>query len=111
IMNSLPFDVESNLGLVSSLGAVNVDVDSNTTYDLNGVVYQGAAGLAAVTKTPLNYPISVVGTFTDISKVTPVVHATQVYSGNTLEGPFVDHLSGYVSARNGNSLTVHGSLL
>jgi hypothetical protein len=111
ILNTLPFDVESNLGLVSSLGAVSVQVDSSTTYDLNGLVYQGSAGLAAAAKTSLNFPIAVVGTFTDTSKVTPVVHATQVYTGNTLEGPFIDHLQGYVTARNGNSLTVHGSLL
>ncbi len=111
ILNTLPFDVTSNLGLVSSLGAVKVQVDGNTTYDLNGLVYQGAPGLAATVQIPLNSPIAVVGTFTDISKVTPVVHATQVYAGNSLEGSFIDHLIGYVTARNGNTLTVHGSLL
>ena len=112
VLNTLPFDVESNLGLISSLGAVTVQVDANTTYDVNGLVYQGSAGLAAVAaSTPTNYPIAVVGTFTDISKVTPVIHATQVYTGNSLEGAYIDHLIGYVSARNGNTLTVHGTEL
>ena len=46
---------------------------------------------------------------TDISGVTPVLHATQVLAGNSQEGPLVDHVTGTVSARSGNTVTLHNA--
>ncbi len=51
------------------------------------------------------------GTFTDVSKVTPVLTATQVYAGNTLEGAGVDRVIGEIRSRVGNVITVHGASL
>jgi hypothetical protein len=105
ILNSRPF-----ADVTSSLGAINVTTDSNTVYDLSGVTYSGAAGLAAVQKLGLNSPIAAIGTLTDISKVTPVMHATQVYAGASLEAYNYEHIEGIIGARSGNTLTVKGSV-
>ncbi len=110
ILNSSPFDDQYS-ATYSGVGAVNVSVDANTTYDLNGVVYTGANGLAQIGRLQLNAFVAVVGAFTDVSQVTPTLHATQVYAGNSLEGLSFDRVVGYVSARAGNSLTVHGALV
>jgi len=108
VLNSIPFADES---LLTTFGAVNVAIDANTVYDFNGTIYTGAAGLAAMASLQLNTPVSAVGTFTDLSGVTPVLHATQVYTGNSQESPLVDHMIGYVSSRSGDTLNVHGALL
>lgn len=109
IINGTPFDDQYSVSY-SGVGAVNVTVDGNTTYDINGVVYTGSAGLAQIAKQPLNAYVSAVGAFSDISQVTPTLHATQVYAGNSLEGLSVDRIDGIVSARSGNNLTIHGAL-
>src|SRR2546429_2603923 len=49
------------------------------------------------------------GTLGDLSGNTPGFHATAVYAGTSLESPVADHISGVVSARSGNTLTVHGA--
>lgn len=107
IMNSLPAYDYNLYG--ATFGAVNVVIDSNTVYDLNGVPYTGTAGLTAMNSLPLNSVVGVRGTITDISGVTPVLHATQVLAGNSQEGPLVDHVSGTVSARSGNTVTLHNA--
>jgi hypothetical protein len=108
VMNSLPAYDYNLYG--ATFGAVNVVIDSNTAYDLNGVPYIGTAGLAAMSALPLNSVVGVRGTITDISGVTPVLHATQVLAGNSQEGPLVDHVNGTVSARSGNTVTLHNAL-
>ncbi len=111
ILNSDPFDDQSVVyGVTATYGAVTITVDANTVYDLGGNIYVGAPGLAAASTLVTNSPIAAIGTFTNISGVTPVLHATQVYAGNTLEGPYVDHMIGWVSSRSGNTLNVHGVL-
>src|SRR2546423_11358079 len=49
------------------------------------------------------------GTLGDLSGITPGFHATAVYAGTSLESPVADHISGVVSARSGNTLTVRGA--
>jgi len=107
ILNSLPAYDYNLYG--ATFGAVNVVVDSNTAYDLNGVVYTGSAGLNAMNGLALNSVVAVRGNITDISGVTPVLHATQVLAGNSQEGPLVDHVTGTVSARSGNTITLHNA--
>lgn len=107
IMNSLPAYDYNLYG--ATFGAVDVVIDSNTVYNLNGVVYTGAAGLTAMNSLPLNSVVAARGNITDISGVTPVLHATQVLAGNSQEGPLVDHVSGTVSARSGNTVTLHNA--
>jgi hypothetical protein len=100
--------------LVSALGAITVQPDANTYYNINGVTYTGAAGFAAVAKLPENEQIAAVGTPTAIgglSGITPSFKATAVYAGTSLESTIADHITGVVNARSGNTLTVLGASL
>lgn len=108
IINGRPF-----YDLSDSLGALNITTTSATTYDINGTTYSGSTGLDALAKQPLNQFVYVVGTLTDLSKITPGITATQVYVGNSVEGfdNTTAHLSGTVSARSGNTLTLKGVTL
>ncbi|HEY4212162.1 MAG TPA: hypothetical protein VGM84_11820 [Steroidobacteraceae bacterium] len=108
IINGRPF-----YDLQDSLGALNITTTSATTYDINGTTYSGSTGLDALSKQPLNQYVYVVGTLTDLGKITPGITATQVYVGNSVEG--IDnttaHMSGTVSARSGNTFTLKGITL
>lgn len=106
IMNGRPF-----YDLGNSLGALKVTTTSATTFDINGTTYSGTSGLDALAKQPLNQAVYVVGGFTDLTKITPVLAATQVYVANSVESSVVDHMSGTISARSGNTLTLKGATL
>jgi hypothetical protein len=95
--------------LVSALGAVTVSTTAQTYFNINGVAYTGAAGLTAMASLQENTPTAAYGTLGDLSGVTPGFHATAVYVGTSLESPLADHIRGVVSARSGNTLTVHGA--
>jgi hypothetical protein len=89
-------------------GGVAVETTSATFYDINGVTYQGGAGLAALAQlTPLAATSSRVtydaenGTFT----------ASAVYAGSSVPGGTLDALTGTVTSVSGSSLTVLGALL
>lgn len=107
ILNTVPLHDNNPYG--ATFGAATIAVDANTVYDLNGTIYTGSAGLNLLTTLPLNALVGAQGTFSDISQVTPVLHATQIYAGNSLEGPGVDHLVGTVSARSADTLTLHNA--
>jgi Domain of unknown function (DUF4382) len=95
--------------LVSALGAVTVSTNAQTYFNINGVAYTGAAGLTAMASLQENTPTAAYGTLGNLSGVTPGFHATAVYVGTSLESPLADHINGVVSARRGNTLTVHGA--
>jgi hypothetical protein len=103
IMNMRPF-----LDLVSALGAVTVTIDANTYFSINGATFTGAAGLAALGQLQENTLIGAYGTLGDLSGITPSFHATQVYVGSSFENPVAESVTGVVSARSGDALTVHG---
>jgi hypothetical protein len=95
--------------LVSALGAVTVSTDAQTYFNINGVAYTGAAGLTAMAALPQNTVTAAYGTLGDLSGITPGFHATSVYAGTSLENPLAQHIGGVVSARSGDTLTVHGA--
>jgi hypothetical protein len=95
--------------LLSALGAVTVTTNAQTYFNINGVAYTGAAGLTAMASLPENTPTAAYGTLGDLSGITPGFRATAVYAGTSLESPLADHIRGVVSARSGNTLTVHGA--
>jgi hypothetical protein len=95
--------------LASALGAVTVSTNAQTYFNINGVAYTGAAGLTAMASLPENTIIAAYGTLGDLSGITPGFHASSVYVGTSLESPVVQHIGGVVSARSGNTLTVHGA--
>ena len=98
-------------------GALKVNVNDQTYYNVNGAVYTGAAGLAAVNSLQnvyANLQIAAYGPptgnpFADLSTITPVFTATQVYVGQSLENALEDQITGFVSAIAGNVLTVRGA--
>jgi hypothetical protein len=94
---------------VSALGAVTVSTDSQTYFNINGIAYTGAAGLAVLATQIENTIIAAFGTLGDLSGITPGFHATSVYVGSSLESPLADHIAGVVSKRTGDTLTVHGA--
>ncbi len=106
VINTRPLTDEG-----SAVGAVTVSTDANTYFNVDGTPYTGAAGLSAMTSLAQNTLVAAYGTLGDLSGVTPGFHATAVYAGASLETPLADHITGVVSARSGNTLTVHGARL
>src|SRR6266404_7805540 len=104
VMNVRPL-----IDLASALGAVTISTTTQTYFNINGVAYTGAAGLTALASLPENTVIAAYGTLGDLSGITPGFHATSVYVGTSLESPLAEHVGGVVSARSGNTLTVHGA--
>ena len=105
VENLRPF--EDNI--YSTVGAVTVNTTASTYYNVNGAVFTGAAGLAAVSKLSANTPIVADGTLGDMSTITPGMTATAVYAGTVVSNGQFEHVRGIVSAINGNSLTVLGA--
>ena len=105
ISNTRPLTDQS-----SAVGAVTVSTDANTYFNVDGTAYTGASGLAAMAALTTNAPVAAYGTLGDLSGITPGFHATAVYAGTSLE-TLSDHVTGVVSARSGNTLTVHGAHL
>ena len=103
IVNMRPFN-----DLVSALGALTVNTTSSTYFNINGVVYSGAAGLTAMQSLLISTPIAAYGTLGSLSTITPSFNATAVYAGTSLEDPLADFLTGTVSAVSGDTLTLHG---
>ena len=104
VVNLRPFN-----DLVSALGALTVNTSSSTYFNVNGVVYTGAAGLTAMQSLQVSTPIVTYGTLGSFATITPGFNATAVYAGTVVEDPLADFLTGTVSAVNGDTLTVHGA--
>jgi hypothetical protein len=103
IMNLRPF-----YDLVSALGAVFVSTNAQTYWNIQGVAYTGTAGLSALTPQIQNTPIVAYGTLDSLSGVTPTFNATSVYVGSSQESPLAEYLTGVVSARTNDTLTLLG---
>ena len=105
IMNIRPlYDLVSG-----GFGALIVNTNAQTYYNINGVTYTGAAGLAALGQLTEQTPVAAYGTLGDLSGITPTFNATSVYAGSSLQSPLQDHVSGVVSARTGDTFTVRGA--
>lgn len=105
IMNTRPFfDVQNQ-----PQGAVTVNVTDHTYYNIDGVTYVGASGLAAMKSLTDSATVVAFGTLGSLSGVTPGFNATTVLSGTSVEAGGLDHFLGVVSARSGNTLTLKGA--
>jgi hypothetical protein len=96
------FDTQGN-----PAGAITVQTDANTAYNINGVIYRGAAGLAAIKGLQINTIVEAFGTFGALNNVTPSFVATQVYAGIAVENLLTDRITGTVASRSGNTLHIH----
>lgn len=103
-MNMRPFYDQ-----VSALGALVVNTNPQTYYNINGVAYTGAAGLAQVTQLQVDSPIAAYGTLDNLSTITPTFNATSVYAGTSLESDLAEYVSGVVSVRTGSTIYVTGA--
>jgi hypothetical protein len=95
------FDLASN-----PVGAVEIDVDANTAYNVNGITYQGPAGLAVINALPVNSIVEAYGTLGNLAAIKPGFIATQVYAGIAAQNYGTDHATGTVSAISGNTVTL-----
>ena len=102
-MNMRPFYDQA-----SALGAVIVNTNAKTYFNVNGVTYTGAAGLPALAALPVGTPLAAYGTLASISTITPSFNATAVYGGTSLENPVAGLLTGIVSSRSGSTLNLRG---
>jgi hypothetical protein len=105
-MNARPF-----IDQFSALGAETVNTNAQTYFNISGNVYTGAAGLAALAAVPVSSLVVAYGTLADLSGDTPTFNATSVYAGSVVQTPLADQITGVISARTGNSVTVHGGTL
>jgi hypothetical protein len=127
-----PFDFS-----VAGAGQLGISPTNVTTYLINGVPYTGAAGvteLAALntgtmtvtlgTLTSTTTSTTSTGTDTETDTSTGVdtdttttsstdvsFSATQVLAGTSVQSPTLDRVSGIVSARSGNTLTIEDATL
>ena len=104
IMNMRPF-----YDLLSALGAVTVNTNAQTYFNINGVAYTGAAGLAALAVLTENTPVAAFGTLDSLSGITPSFNATSIYVGTSLESELAEYVSGVVASRSGDTLEVLGA--
>lgn len=107
VVNTHPFLDQSG----STYGALTVQPTAQTAYTVNGQTYTGSAGLSAVSGLPISTAVAAIGTVGGLSGITPVFTATQVYAGLSVDSFVADHISGVVSKRQGNTLTLHGPLI
>jgi hypothetical protein len=93
----------------SPVGAIEIQTNDNTAYNINGVTYKGTAGLAQINKLQVNTIVEAYGTFGDLNNVKPNFVATQVYAGVAVENVLTDRITGTVSSRVGNILHIQGA--
>jgi hypothetical protein len=104
-------------GALQAFGALQVDVNAQTHFQINGTTYLGAAGLIALSQVQnafANIPLAAVGPtsgrpFGNLSMIKPSMSAVAVYVGSSLESLSEDQLSGFVAAVNGDVLTVESA--
>jgi hypothetical protein len=97
--------------IYATVGALTVNTNANTYYNVNGLVYTGAAGLTALSKLASNIPVEAYGSLDGSPPgtnptITPSMTATQVYAGIAVSNGQYEHVRGVVSAISGNTLTV-----
>lgn len=93
---------------VSALGALIVNTNDQTYYNVNGVTYTGASGVAALAAQPVETPMAAYGTLDNLSTITPTFNATAVYSGTSLESELAEYMTGTVESRSGSTITLRG---
>jgi hypothetical protein len=102
---------------VNSLGIDTIFNDSNTVYTFGGITYVGAPGLTAISQASAGSTETAAfttfePTATPAAGVTAgIFHSKYVVAGGTLEDFFTYGLEGDVTARTGNTLTLHGATL
>ena len=90
------------------LGQVNVHTTDTTSYEIDGVAYRGAIGLAQLATLPTG---TVTAAFGTLQTSDHTFSAERVLAGSSVASNLSDRVHGEVMARNGNTLTVRGATL
>jgi hypothetical protein len=93
----------------SPVGAIGIQTNDRTVYNINGTVYQGATGLAAVSKLQNNTTLQAYGSIGDLNNAKPTFVATQVFAGLAIDNPLTDRITGTVASRSGTTLHIKGA--
>ncbi|MGH8863321.1 MAG: hypothetical protein ACREVZ_01520 [Burkholderiales bacterium] len=88
------------------LGRHVVHTDAQTAFEIDGVEYEGAAGLATLAGKPMGTPTAALGVL-DVAARS--FTASDVLAGDSVPGPRFDVVRGNVTARVGDTLTVRGA--
>jgi hypothetical protein len=110
-MGVMPFD-----GSASGSGQLAIVPSDITTYEINGAASTGSAGLSQLTGSGTGTLTVAYGTLTSAdntiaSSTSLSFAATQVLAGSSVQGSGLDRVSGIVSARSGNTLTIEDATL
>ena len=89
----------------ADLGRFTIDTTATTAFEIDGVEFEGAAGLAELAMQPAGTRTAAFGTL-DLSDRS--FTAENVLAGDSLPGPRFDVVHGNVIARAGDTLTVRG---
>jgi hypothetical protein len=102
-----PFDFPTG-----ETGRLKISPTDVTTYEINGTAWTGKMGLTALAGLSSDAMTVTVGTMTSSSTYAATHYAaTQVLAGSSVQSSSLDRVSGIVSARSGNSLTVEDATL
>jgi hypothetical protein len=93
----------------SPSGAIGIQTSDSTVYNINGTLYQGAAGLAQMQNLQINTIVEAYGSIGDLNNIKPNFVATQVFAGVSVENVLTDRITGTVSSRSGNTLHIKGA--
>ena len=93
----------------SPAGAIGIQTNDKTVYNINGILYQGATGLAAFSKLQINTIVEAYGSIGDLNNAKPTFVATQVFAGVAVENVLTDRITGTVSSRSGTTLHIKGA--
>jgi hypothetical protein len=104
---------------VDSLGSLTLFNTPNTIYTINGLTYVGAPGVTAMSQ--LSAGITMTAAFTTFTPTvnnlpTPpstagIFYPVYVIAGSSLEDQYTEGLSGFVTARRGNTVALSASTL
>ena len=94
---------------IEAQGAVKIQTTNETTYNVSGTVYQGAAGLAAVATLPEMTTVMAYGALGDISGQDPIFSATDVYAGVAIEDIRAARATGTIVSSSDNTVHLHNA--
>ena len=88
------------------VGALTVNTNSSTYFNVSGHVYVGSAGLKALLNAQSGTVMTAYGTLGSLTTIIPELNATQVYAGTSVSTQGTAVIRGVVSARSGDTLTL-----
>lgn len=113
-------------GIAAGVGNLSIVPSTTAAYEINGVATSGSAGLGqlaslgagtltvaygTLTTAQQSTTTTTDGTASTTSSTTVSFTASQVLAGSSVQGSGLDRVTGVVSARNGNTLTVEDATL